>query len=106
MCPEVAYVASVLPNVYLDISELVPCGWGQIDWSLEIILGAVPGAKVFHGSDESSEPEMFPASAWLVRHALERVLSTFVDREFLSAEDAESIGRRILAGNVRRLPGI
>jgi predicted TIM-barrel fold metal-dependent hydrolase len=104
--PEVAYVASVLPNVYLDISELVPCGWGQIDWSLEIILGAVPGAKVFHGSDESSEPEMFPASAWLVRHALERVLSTFVDREFLSAEDAESIGRRILAGNVRRLPGI
>jgi hypothetical protein len=41
-----------------------------------------------------------------VRHALERVLSTFVDREFLSAEDAESIGRRILAGNVRRLPGI
>lgn len=104
--PEAAYVASVLPNVYLDISELVPWGWGQIDWSLEMILGAVPGAKVFHGSDESSEPEMFPASAWLVRHALERVLSTFVDREFLSAEDAESIGRRILAGNVRRLHGI
>ena len=39
-----------------------------------MILGAVPGAKVLHGCDESSEPEMFPVSARLVREALERVL--------------------------------
>ena len=103
---EATYVASVLPNVYLDLSELVPWGWGQIDWSLEMILGAVPGAKVLHGCDESSEPEMFPASARLVREALERVLGTFVDRDFLSVADAESIGRGVLADNVRRLHGI
>jgi uncharacterized protein len=103
---EASYVASVLPNVYLDLSELVPWGWGQIDWSLEMILGAVPGAKVFHGCDESSEPEMFPTSARLTREALERVLGTFVDRDFLSTADAESIGRGIMAGNVRRLHGI
>jgi hypothetical protein len=103
---EASYVASVLPNVYLDLSELAPWGWGQIDWSLEMILGAVPGAKVLHGSDESSEPEMFPASAWLVRRSLERVLSTFVDREFVSVADAETIGRGVLGGNVRRLHGI
>jgi hypothetical protein len=71
-----------------------------------MILGAVPGAKVFHGSDESSEPEMFPASAWLVRRALERVLSTFVDRDFLSVADAEAIGRGVLGQNVRRLHGV
>jgi predicted TIM-barrel fold metal-dependent hydrolase len=103
---EASYVASVLPNVYLDLSELVPWGWGQIDWSLEMILGAVPGAKVLHGSDESSEPEMFPTSAWLVRHALERVLTTFVERDFLSNEDAAAIGRGILGENVRRLHGV
>ena len=103
---EATYVASVLPNVYLDLSELVPWGWGQIDWSLEMILGAVPGAKVFHGCDESSEPEMFPTSARLVREALERVLGTFVDRDFLSVKDAESIGRGVMADNVRRLHGI
>ena len=103
---EATYVASVLPNVYLDLSELVPWGWGQIDWSLEMILGAVPGAKVFHGSDESSEPEMFPTSARLVREALERVLGGFIDRDFLSVTDAESIGRGVLADNVRRLHGI
>jgi predicted TIM-barrel fold metal-dependent hydrolase len=103
---EASYVASVLPNVYLDLSELVPWGWGQIDWSLEMVLGAVPGAKIFHGSDESSEPEMFPTSAKLVRQALERVLGTFVDRDFLSVTDAERIGRGVLADNVRRLHGI
>jgi len=103
---EATYVASVLPNVYLDLSELVPWGWGQIDWSLEMILGAVPGAKVLHGCDESSEPEMFPTSARLVRESLERVLGTFIDRDFLSVADAESIGRGVLADNVRRLHGI
>jgi uncharacterized protein len=103
---EASYVGTVLPNVYLDISELVPWGWGQTDWSLEMILGSVPGAKVLHGCDESSEPEMFPVSARLVREALERVLGTFVDRDYLSIDDAESIGRGVLAGNVRKLHGI
>jgi predicted TIM-barrel fold metal-dependent hydrolase len=103
---EAAYVGTVLPNIYMDISELVPWGWGQTDWSLEMILGSVPGAKVLHGCDESSEPEMFPVSARLVREALERVLGTFVDRDYLSVVDAESIGRGVLADNVRRLHGI
>jgi uncharacterized protein len=103
---EATYVGTVLPNVYLDLSELVPWGWGQIDWSLEMVLGSVPAAKVLHGSDESSEPEMFPVSARLVRQALERVLGMFVDRDYLSVVDAESIGKGVLADNVRRLHGI
>lgn len=103
---EASYVGTVLPNIWLDISELVPWGWGQTDWSLEMLLGSVPGAKILHGSDESSEPEMFPLSAWLVRDALERVLGAFVDRDYLSRRDAESIGRGVLSGNVRALHGI
>ena len=103
---EATYVGTVLPNVYMDLSELVPWGWGQIDWSLEMVLGSVPTAKVMHGCDESSEPEMFPVSARLVREALERVLGLFVERDYLSVNDAGSTGRGILAGNVRRLHGI
>ncbi len=103
---EAAYVASVLPNVYLEISELVPWGWGQIDQSLESILGTVPGAKVFHGSDEASEPEMFWASARLVRASLERTLGRFIDRSWVSAEEAGRIGRGVLADNVRKLHAI
>lgn len=103
---EATYVGTVLPNVYMDLSELVPWGWGQIDHSLEMILGSVPAAKVVHGCDESSEPEMFPVSARLVRQALERVLGSFVDRDYLSTGDAEALGRGVLAENVRRLHGI
>jgi uncharacterized protein len=103
---EATYLGTVLPNLYFDLSELVPWAWGQIDWSLEMLLGAVPAVKVLHGCDESSEPEMFPVSAKLVREALERVLGTFVDRDFLSVTDAESIGRGVLADNVRKLHGI
>ena len=103
---EASYVGTVLPNVWIDISELVPWGWGQTDWSLEMLLGSVPTEKVMHGSDESSEPEMFPVSAWMVREALERVLGTFVDRRYLSEAQGEAIGRSVLAGNVRKLHGI
>ena len=103
---EASYIPTVLPNVYMDLSELVPWAWGQIDWSLEMILGAVPAAKVVHGCDESSEPEMFPVSARLVRQSLERVLGAFVDRDFLSVADAERLGRGVLADNVRALHGI
>ena len=103
---EAAYVASVLPNVYLEISELVPWGFGQVDAALEAVLGAVPGAKVLHGSDEASEPEMFWVSARLVRRSLERVLSSFVERDWLTVDEGERIGRGVLADNVRMLHGI
>jgi hypothetical protein len=33
-------------------------------------------------------------------------LGTFVDRDYLSVADAESIGRGVLAGNVKELHGI
>jgi len=35
-----------------------------------------------------------------------RALGAFVDRDYLSVTDAESIGRGVLAGNVRKLHGI
>jgi hypothetical protein len=66
----------------------------------------VPGAKIFHGSDQASEPEMFWASARLVRASLERVLTRYVERDWLTVEEAERIGRGILAGNVRTLHAI
>jgi hypothetical protein len=34
------------------------------------------------------------------------VLGAFVDRDFMSVEQAESIGRGVLADNVRALHGI
>jgi uncharacterized protein len=103
---EAAYIASVLPNVYLELSELIPWGWGQVEWALEMLVGTVPAAKLLYGSDEAGEPESFWASALLARSALQRVLGRFVDRDHLSAGEAERLGRLVLGDACRRLHGI
>jgi uncharacterized protein len=103
---EAAYVASVLPNVYLELSELIPWGWGQVEWALEMLVGTVPAAKLLYGSDEAGEPEAFWASALLARSCLERVLARFVDREYVTVDEARTLGTLVLAGSCRALHGI
>jgi hypothetical protein len=103
---EAAYIASVLPNVYLELSELIPWGWGQVEWALEMLVGTVPAAKLLYGSDEAGEPEAFWASALLARSALKRVLDGFVERDYVSTEEAERLGTLVLADACRRLHGI
>jgi uncharacterized protein len=103
---EAAYIASVLPNVYLELSELIPWGWGQVEWALEMLVGTVPAAKILYGSDEAGEPESFWASAVLARAALERVLAGFVDRDFVAVDQARRLGELVLGDSCRRLHGI
>jgi hypothetical protein len=71
-----------------------------------MLLGVVPAGKLLYGSDEASEPEVFWVSARLAREALERALTSAVERDMLSPEDALRIGRGVLAGNTRRLHGL
>jgi predicted TIM-barrel fold metal-dependent hydrolase len=103
---EGAYIASVLPHVYLELSITIPWVSLAIDQKLEVILGAAPPDKVMYGSDEATEPEVIWLSAAVAREALGRVLGTAVDRSWLTVDEALRIGEGVLAGNVRRLHGI
>ena len=103
---EGAYVASVLPQVYLEMSITMPWGSFAVDQKLEVLLGAAPPAKVLYGSDESTEPEVIWLSAQLGREALGRVLGAAAERGWLDRAEAQTIGEGVLAGNVRRLHGI
>jgi hypothetical protein len=100
---EAAYIASILPFVYLDLSEFLPWASLGADRELEMLLGAVPAGKLLYGSDEASEPEVFWVSARLAREALERVLGGAVERDLLGPEEALRIGRGVLGDNTRRL---
>ena len=82
---EGAYVASILPQVYLEMSITMPWASFAIDQKLEVLLGAAPPAKVLYGSDEATEPEVIWLSAQLGREALGRVLGTAVERGWLDA---------------------
>ena len=103
---EAAYIASILPFVYIDLSEFLPWASLGIDRELEMLLGVVPAGKILYGSDEASEPEVFWVSARMAREALERVLARAVQRDYLTAAEAVRIGRGVLAGNTARLHGI
>jgi hypothetical protein len=103
---EGAYIASVLPHVYLEISLTIPWATLAIDQKLELLLGAAPPAKVLYGSDEASEPEVIWLAAQVGREALGRVLGAAVERMWLSEREAGGIGEAVLAGNVRRLHGL
>lgn len=103
---EGAYVASVLPHVYLDTSLSTPWASLAIDSRLELLLGIAPPAKVMYGSDEASEPEVIWLSALLAREALGRVLATGIERRHLNRQAAERIGAGVLGENARRLHGL
>jgi uncharacterized protein len=103
---QAAYIASLLPNVYVDLSVLVPWASSGIDQALEHLIGMVPTAKLLYASDQASEPEVFWISAGLARRSLERVLTGLVERDFATPREAETIGRGILGENTRRLHGL
>lgn len=103
---EAAYIASILPFVYIDLSEFLPWASLGADRELEMLLGAVPTSKLLYGSDEASEPEVFWISARLAREALERVLDAAVERDLLTLQQAVRIGHGVLAENTRRLHGL
>ena len=103
---EGAFVASILPHVYLDTSLSTPWAGLAIDSRLEILLGIAPPAKVMYGSDEASEPEVIWLSAHLAREALARVLETGVERRHLNPAAAARIGAGVMGKNARRLHGL
>ena len=103
---EAAFIASILPQVYLDLSIGIPWASLAIDRLVETALGVAPPSKVLYGSDEASEPEVAWFAAHVAREALGRVLGTAVERRWLTDEQAAGIGAGVLAGNCRRLHGI
>jgi uncharacterized protein len=103
---EAAYIASIMPFVYLDLSEFLPWASVGIDRELEILLGVAPSAKLLYGSDEASEPEVFWVSARLTREALERVLTRACERDHLGRVEARRVGLGIMGDNSKRLHGI
>lgn len=101
-----AYIASSLPNVYLDLSVLIPWASLGIEQHLTVLLGTAPAGKLLYSSDEASEPEVIWIAARMGRRALERALGDAVDRDFITVREAVALGRGILSENSRHLHGI
>jgi predicted TIM-barrel fold metal-dependent hydrolase len=103
---ETAFLASIFPCAYVELSVMTPWSTLYIDRALELFLGSVPVNKLLHGSDEASEPELLWLAAKQTKAALSRVLNRAMDRDMLTLTEAKRIGNGILAQNALKLHGL
>jgi hypothetical protein len=95
---EAAYLASVYPNVYVDISQAAPLLAGPgLTRVLEELLALAPVTKILYGSDAWGIPEWFWCAARAARRALGEALL------WLPETEARWIARRILHDNAAEL---
>jgi predicted TIM-barrel fold metal-dependent hydrolase len=91
---EAAYLTSVYPNLYVDVSQATPllAGPGLIR-VLEELLALAPVTRLLYGSDAWGIPDWIWLSAKATRRALAAAL------QWLPAVEAEHIATQILHDN-------
>jgi hypothetical protein len=100
---EAAYLCSVHPGVYMDLSLAIPLALTDGARAMHEVLGLCPWSKLLYASDASRLPELFLVAAELHREALAEAFGQLVERQVLSFEEADEAGRDVLAGNAKRL---
>ncbi len=100
---EAAYLASVFPGVYMDLSLAIPMAAHDGARALSEALGLCPLSKLLYATDATRYAEVFLVASALHREALAAALGGLVDGGWLSQDEAVAAGRAVLAGNARRL---
>ncbi|HEY9869497.1 MAG TPA: amidohydrolase family protein [Candidatus Obscuribacterales bacterium] len=103
---QAAYLASIYPNVYFDLSLAVSLASPlAADMILEALTVA-PVTKLLAGSDGHSIPETHWYGALSWKRGLTHALARLVAEEFLTVPEAEDVAARVLHDNARRLYGL
>ena len=101
-----AFMASVLPNVFLDFSLTIPFLNPLSHERLKEILEIAPSSKVMYGSDGINLPEIFWFSAKVGKRVLEKCFKTFEDEKLFDQDEINQKARQILSENAIRLYGL
>jgi uncharacterized protein len=96
---ESAFLASLYPDVYVDLSLTVPLLRPILPHLLQELLALAPATKLLYGSDAHSQPEMFWLGARYGRWALGKVLADWIDDDTLEEPEALEIAQRICFRN-------
>jgi uncharacterized protein len=103
---ELAYLAAVYPNAYMDVSLAVPFAAGDVPSVFSQALGLAPTSKVLLASDAFGIPELFWLGARRGRDGLTRALGDLVGLGALDRGEALAAAAQILHGNAARLYGV
>ena len=100
---EAAYLSSVFPNVYMDLSLTIHLAGQDGARALEEALGLCPTSKLLYATDASRFAEVYLVAAVLYREALGGALGRLVDSDWLTRAEAVEAGRHVLSGNAKTI---
>lgn len=100
---ETAILASQLPQVYVDFSEMLPYGGHAAETALSMLLETAPLTKVIFGTDGGGVPEPIWFGALYARKILEELLGAWVKEAYFTEKEAYSAAEDILYRTTLRL---
>jgi uncharacterized protein len=103
---ELSYLASVYPNVYLDLGLTIPFAATEFEPVIRQALALAPASRVLWSSDGFTIPEHCWFAAVQGKRALARVLGELIERGALDRDGAWQIAQQVLRLNARRLYGL
>jgi predicted TIM-barrel fold metal-dependent hydrolase len=98
-----AYMASVLPNVFLDFSLTVPFLNPLTHQRIQEILEVTPSSKVMYASDGFGIPEVFWFSAKVGKRLLEKCFTQFLQEKMFDENQIYEKADSILSRNATQL---
>jgi uncharacterized protein len=100
---EAAFITSVLPNVYMDISLQNPFSGHGVKRILSQVFEFAPFDKVMYGSDAFTVPEMNWLGVHLFKECFEDVLNSWIESDYMDADTARVIGEMVLYRNFQNV---
>ncbi len=98
---EAAYLCSVFPNCYMDLSLTVVLASAIAKEVMLETMALAPATKILGGTDGHSVPEMHWYGALVTKEALQAVLNRLVSDNFIKLGDALSIAEKVLYDNAK-----
>jgi hypothetical protein len=100
---EAAYLCSVYPDVYMDLSLAIPLAAADGTRAMAEALGLCPWSKLLYATDASRLPEVYFVGAALHREALAAAFGELVGNGILTGREAVEAGCCVLAENAARV---
>jgi len=100
---EAAYLCSIYPNVYMDISLATFLAAPAMPGCFVEALSAAPFTKILVSTDGHDHPETHWYSATIIRKALGEALNQLIDDGYMDVETAEEVVARVLHQNASEL---
>lgn len=103
---ESGFLVNSYPNVYLDLSEMIPFATiGAVEKLLNLFEMA-PTNKIIYGSDGFNIPEFYWLASKRVKKSLSKALGYLIEAEELDEEEARKVAHQILFENAKKLYGL